>query len=290
MKTRTLTILVTLLLAISLTACVPGGNQEPAPDDSANAIATSVAATLGAGDGESTSPTWTVQPSETVSVPVPDIVFQGVSFSYDPSLAENITADVLPEQADEGGPWWSTPETISFTLNGYALPGAFLDARINVYNVADFTAVNPTVGERLDTLQDILAVRDVNDDRIAMADVFNAAQFLRTKVAFLDFQNGSGVRFLSQYGQAFSSVGLPYLFFGYQGLTGDGQYFISAIFPVNHPTLPGPESVVLDDAFAENFENYIAENEASLQGQPDESFQPSLVTLDQLISSLLVEP
>lgn len=199
-------------------------------------------------------------------------------------------AEVLPEQVSEGGPWWSTPETISFTFNGYALPGAYLDARINIYNVADFTTVNSTVGERLTALQDVLASQDVNDERIAMADIFNAAQFLRTKVAFLDFQNGSGVRFLSQYGQGLSPTGWPHLFYGYQGLTSDGQYFVSAIFPVSHPSLPDPDSVELNDAFAENFETYVAENEAALQNQTDESFQPSLVLLDQLIGSLLVEP
>lgn len=288
MKAQFLKITVFLILSSLLfSACLPAGNQGPAGDDSANAIATGVAATLAAA---LPSPTWTIEPSQAVSAPVPDIVFQGISFSYDHSLAENISAEVLPEQADEGGPWWSTPETVSFLFNGYALPGSFLEARIKVYNVAEFTAINPTVGERLVTLSDVLAAKDLNDDRIAMADVFNAAQFLRTKEAFLDFQNGSGVRFLAQYGQGFSAVGWPYLFYGFQGLTSDGQYFISAILPVNHPSLPNPDTVAIDENFAENFESYIAQNEVSLAGQPDESFQPSLVLLDALMSSLLVQP
>lgn len=293
MKNRVLKMIIILTgLSLILPACIPGDGQEPEGDDSTSAIATGVAATLGAAEQEQAlpSPTWTAQPTETASAPEPDIIFHGISFSYDDSLVENISAEVLPEEAEEGGPWWTTPETISFTFNGYALPGAFLDARIKVYNVADFTAINPTVGERLTTLSDVLAVGDVNDDRIAMADVFNAAQFLRTKVAFLDFQNGSGVRFLAQYGQGFAAVGWPYLFYGFQGLTSDGQYFISAIFPVSHPSLPNPDSVTIDEAFAENFESYIAENEVSLEGQPDDSFQPSLVLLDGLVSSLLVQP
>ena len=292
MMTRSLKLAVLMMfLSGLLSACVSGGSQPPAADDSANAIATGVAATLAAADqaADLPSPTETIEPAAPAAAPEPDIVFHGISFAYDHSLAENINAEVIPEQADEGGPWWSTPETISFTFNGYTLPGAFLDARIHVYSVAEFTAVNPTVGDRLTTLSDVLAVGDVNDDRIAMADIFNAAQFLRTKEAFLDFQNGSGVRFLAQYGQGFSAVGWPYLFYGFQGLTSDGQYFISAIFPVNHPSLPNPDTVTIDEAFTENFESYIAENELSLAGQPDDSFQPSLVTLDQLISSLLVE-
>jgi len=288
MKAQFLKITTLLILfSIMLSACGPAGNQGSAGDDSASAIATGVAATQAAA---LPSPTWTIEPAQTAAAPAPDIVFQGVSFAYNHSLAENISAEVLPEQADEGGPWWSTPETISFLFNGYTLPGSFLEARIKVYSVAEFTAVNPTVGERLVTLGDVLAARDVNDDRIAMADVFNAAQFLRTKVAFLEFQNGSGVRYLAQYGQAFSAVGWPYLFYGFQGLTNDGQYFISAIFPVNHPSLPNTDTVAIDDAFAENFESYIAANEVSLAGQPDESFQPSLALLDAMMSSLLVQP
>ena len=289
---RNMLILV-VVIAAALGACLP--DQKPAEDTSA-AIETAVAATLAAEEGSLPdtaapvpSPTWTIHPTVTASPPEPDILFRGVSFSYDPSLAEDINPAVLEAIDDEGGPWWSTPETVSFTFNGYALPDAFLDARIHVYNVAEFAEINPTVGERLATLRQVLDAGDVNDDRISMADLFNAAQFVRTKVAFVDFQNGSGVRFLSQYGQAYSAVGWPHLFYGFQGLTEDGQYFISVIMPVNHPSLPHPDTVVIDEAFAENFLTYVAEKETSLQAQPDDSFQPSLILLDQLVASLLVE-
>lgn len=288
LKRNTIILLLVVSIAVTLTACGPGESDDPA-----NTIETAVAATMAAGEVQETtvpapSPTWTVHPTVTAPAPEPDVVYQGVSFSYHPSLAANISPAVLEAVDDEGGPWWTTPETVSFIFNGYALPDAFLDARIHVYNVAEFGEINPTVGERLDTLRQVLDAGDVTDDRISMADLFNAAQFLRTKVAFVDFQNGSGVRFLSQYGQAYSAVGWPHLFYGYQGLTDDGQYFISVIMPVSHPSLPHPDTVVLNEAFAENFENYIAENELALQGQPDDSFQPSLTLLDQLVASLLV--
>jgi hypothetical protein len=281
-RLRTILFLV-VLIAVILPACAPAG------DNGADAVATAVAATLAAGEKAQPSPIWTIHPTATASPPEPDIVFQGVSFSYSPGLAANINPAVLEAVSDEGGPWWSTPETVSFIFNGYALPGAFLDARIQVYDVAEFGEINSTVGERLAILRQVLDSGDVIDDRIGMADLFNAAQFLRTKVAFVDFQNGSGVRFLAQYGQAFSAVGWPHLFYGYQGLTDDGQYFVSVIMPVSHPSLPHPDTVVIDEAFAENFINYAAENELALQTLPDDSFQPSLVLLDQLVASLLVE-
>lgn len=293
-KRLTIFLILILITAFTLQACLP--DQNPTADAGADAIETAVAATMAAGEesppdtaAPPSSPTWTIHPTVTASPPEPDILFRGVSFSYDPSLAENISPSVLEAIDDEAGPWWSTPETVSFIFNGYALPEAFLDARIHVYPVAEFSEINPTVGERLVTLRQVLDAGDVNDERIGMADVFNAAQFLRTKVAFVGFQNGSGVRFLAQYGQAYSAVGWPHLFYGFQGLTDDGQYFISVIMPVNHPSLPHPDTVVLDEAFAENFVNYVAENEIALQGQPDSSFQPSLILLDQLVASLLVE-
>ena len=52
------------------------------------------------------------------------------------------------------------------------------------------------------------------------------------------FVSGIGVRFLTEYAQYFVPVNNHDLFYTYQGLTNDGQYWISVILPINHPDLP----------------------------------------------------
>jgi hypothetical protein len=118
--------------------------------------------------------------------------------------------------------------------------------------------------------------------------IWNAAQIMQAHMRYIDFQNGSGVRYLAQYGQAAWPINNKDIFYTFQGLTHDGQTYISAIFPVSNPILPEAESVVVDDAFYNNFESYVQDIETQLDAQPDSSFTPSLSLLDQLIHTLVI--
>ncbi len=76
------------------------------------------------------------------------------------------------------------------------------------------------------------------------------------------------------------------MIYTFQGLTSDGRFYVAFILPVSNPILPDPETIQMDDAFAENFPNYIQEIEDTLNQQPDSSFTPVLTRLDEMIQSL----
>ena len=79
-----------------------------------------------------------------------------------------------------------------------------------------------------------------------------------SKPEYLKFENGSGVRYLTMYGQGFAPINNHDLFYSFQGLTADGRYWVSVIMPVNHPSLQATydDPLPADFAqFAENFEN-----------------------------------
>ncbi len=79
----------------------------------------------------------------------------------------------------------------------------------------------------------------------------------------------------------------------FQGLTDDGQYYVSAVLPINHPDLPANrQEADFDDAniTAEAYEAYLDELLSQLEAAPAGSFTPSLEALDALIESLVVEP
>jgi hypothetical protein len=291
-KTSRIFLTIPLLIALSLACSLTGEGEEPANEDAQAAIATSVAATVEAGQAadEPESPPSESEPEgqEAALLPEANQNCNGVSFYLDPALASGITADINPGMSESGAEWWNTPEHRECVLNDWALADTYHTPAIRVYSVADFEAINPNIGERLDGLQAALSARPVDGSGLGVVDFFNAAQFVKAKVAYLDFQNGSGARWLSQYGQAAYPVGWPHLFYTFQGFTADGAYFISAILPVTHPSLPLPDEVVMDDAFYNNFESYAADVSSQLNGEPDESFQPSLTLLDQLVESLTV--
>jgi hypothetical protein len=154
--------------------------------------------------------------------------------------------------------------------------------------VVDFKALNENVSEGLESLDGALKSEPLDADALRVPNMFNAGQLFHSNARALRFQNGYGARWLSQYGQAYSTVGWPYLFYTFQGFSDDGKYYISIIFPVDHPSLLDPEDVNLDDAFYENIAEYMEETRLTLESESENSFVPSLVLLDQLVSSLTV--
>jgi hypothetical protein len=296
MKIRFLNFAVPLIfLSLLLSACSPGGNQLPV-DDSVNAIATSVAATLAARDAAADptvpqpSPTWTIHPTVTASPPEANFRYAGVSFYFNELLADDITAGITPGEYTEDNPWWSFPDHREYVFNNWVLSDAFHEARIRVYSVADFKALNENVANGLDALDAALKAEPLNGNDLMVPSFFNAGQLYHSNARALRFQNGYGARWLSLYGQGYSPIGWPNLFYTFQGFTDDGAYYVSIIFPVNHPSLLNPEEVTLDDAFWENYGTYAEDTRQTLEAAPDNSFVPSLVLLDQLVSSLLVQP
>ncbi len=174
-------------------------------------------------------------------------------------------------------------------FNDWVLKDAFLDAQIKIYPVDEFRDINSGVSDRLDNLQLVLANKPADGESAPVLDVFNAGQMYKSNVKYLQFQNGEGVRFLTQYGQALSPLGWPMMFYTFQGLTDDGKYVISAMLPATHPSLPNPDLVPMDQAFMDNWENYVTDTEALLNVELDNTFMPPLALLDDLFESMTVE-
>lgn len=286
-------ILLLILIALSVACSLSGTETKPEvpPEESSqDTIATAVAATLEANQPDDPMATVfpTVHPTVTASPPEPNFNYAGVSFYFNELLADNITAGITPSNYSAEASWWSTPEHREFLFNNWILADAFHKPAIRIYPVAEFAEMNENIGVRLDALKGVLAARSPDMAGMDVPDMFNAGQLFQSNIRFLDFQNGSGARWLSQYGQAYFPIGFPSLFYTFQGFTTDGQYYISVVLPVNHPSLPNTMDITMDDDFYNNIDSYTAGIRNQLDGQADSSFVPSLVLLDEMVQSLLV--
>ena len=206
----------------------------------------------------------------------PNFTYAGTSFYFNQLLADDITAGVTPGIYEADNPWWSTPEHREYRFNNWALSDAFHTPTIKIYPAADFRAINENVSGGLDALQLALDTHPADHAGLRVSDLYNAGQLYQSNVEYLDFQNGRGARWLAQYGQAYYSVGWPHLFYTYQGLTNDGKYYISIIFPVNHPNLPHPEHVNMEE-ISQDYDAYRDGIVAQLESESGNSFVPSLV-------------
>lgn len=185
-----------------------------------------------------------VEPAAT-STPLPVEVTQSPPGSPDAmtidlsGVAQTLTVETIaavPASADV--PFWEVaPQHLVVTLQGYAVTNTLMKPQIYVYPVDELVAYNEASGLMVSDLQALLQNRQPVE-HIPFLPLMNASQVMHPLMQFLDFKNGSGVRFLTQFDQAIMPINNQELIYTFQGLTSDGNYYVSAMLPVNHAELP----------------------------------------------------
>jgi len=244
-------------------------------------------------NGVSTSFEWN-QRGGSIQPDASRFTYESVGLTLDPAFASGAVGQLVPENPGSAdGPYWEVnPQYVSIALDGYPLSGTAQSPVIAVYPVEDFRRLSPQAKTILDNLKDFLALKPASAEQIPFLPVWNAGQTFLSNMQYLDFQNGSGVRFLTIYAQYPAPVNNQDLFYAYQGLTADGRYAVSVILPVNHASLPASaDALSIDElqAIAEDYGNYRANAASALSAEPDSSFLPDLAKLDALVQSLNVE-
>ena len=238
-------------------------------------------------------------PAETQIVeqpPAPDVAYEGITFSYDESIAAGVSPAIIPGQnlGEDYMPGDTYPTHYEFGFNGYAIGNSFHTPLITIYPVAEYRAISSYASNEIDSLQSALTNHpsggSISD--LPFLPIWNAAQIFSAKVTYFDFQNGSGLRYLTMYGQATYPVDNQNLFYTYQGLTDDGQYYISAVLPVTNAILPDDGATTVDDwiEFDNNWETYIIGALQTLNGQSAENYTPNLALLDEMMASFSIAP
>ena len=295
-KKKSVEIVVLLTVLITTIAC---GLIED-DSESLNIQQTNVALQLTIAALESQQPTdpeedlievSTPIPDPTVTPKSPDINYEGISFYYDQDFARNIIPTTIQGQnmGESAPPFETYPTYIEFSLEDYVVSDHFHDPKIRIYPIEEFRIISPYAQETFNILQQALENRTeggVSSD-LPFLPMFNAAQIFSANIEYFDFQNGSGLRYLTMYGQGLSPIDNKNLFYTYQGMTSDRQYYISAVLPIINIGLPNDGSSQVEDwiAFEENWEIYLSETLTWLEEQAPQNFYPNLEKLDLMMAS-----
>lgn len=227
-------------------------------------------------------------PSRTPEFPLAS--FEGIRFRYHPQLASSVVP-LLAEASNEPG--WVMPAFYEFDFFGYVYQAGVFSPNIIVLPAQEYRALDASASEQIPQLQAILAQgRAGADEPLPLLPAMMAAQLIRARVEVIPFQNGSGLRYLTQLAQDSWPINNEDLFYTFQGLTSDGRYYVSAIFPVSHPDLPatGADYAMGDYLqFSENFAEYAGAITQNLNQASPSSFTPDLNRLDEVLRSLQVE-
>jgi hypothetical protein len=245
--------------------------------------------------GDPISPTEEMSPAGPTLVVLPPTSIEGVSFELNPALASGAHGEIVPEDpGSKDGPYWAIhPRYVSIFLDGYSLSDTLMSPGIYVYPVEDFGRLSSQAGGILENLKDFLAQKPVDADQIPFLPIFNAGQIFHSNMDWIDFQSGTGVRFLTIYAQYPAPVNNEDIFYTYQGLTRDGRHSVSIILPVNHPSLRADLNAFSESDMEEihrDYDQYRADMAAMLSNPSNSSlFVPDLAALDAFVASLTVE-
>lgn len=112
----------------------------------------------------------------------------------------------------------------------------------------------------IDKLKTIINSPDQHlPENLPFLPTFNAGQVFHSNERPFAFQNGTGIRFLTQYAQAPYPVNNFSLFYTFQGLTNDGKYYVAAILPINAAFLSpdgNPDTPLPVDGVPFDWNNY----------------------------------
>ncbi len=238
-------------------------------------------------------PTDTAIEPESPTFPGREVFTQGIRFNLSEEVAQDIAAEIVPASIGNDIPSWEIgPEYTRIDFFSYQSAGeTFHKPQLFIYPADQYAQMNPGAAESIDKLQLLLSTLEIPspDDHLPFLPLWNAAQVFHSNFAYLDFQNGSGIRYLNQYAQTIYPINNYSLFYTFQGLTSDERFYIAAIFPVSTPALPDPETMDLNQEFYDTYLQYIEDTRFLLESQPLDTFTPSLSTLDLLIESLRIE-
>jgi hypothetical protein len=219
------------------------------------------------------------------------VEFNGISVCYDPGIAQGTSTTIVPAVSSTDNPWYNVPKIEQIDFTNYATGEKFHSPRIMVFSVAEYKALYDKAEERISELQQYIANKpNIPADEIPFLPNWNAAQLFKIMPAFINFQNGQGIRFLTEYGQYAAPVNNTDLFYTFQGITNDGNYYVSVILPVTHPSLPADYKIdqAQQEELYNDYQGYLGEIIPTLSAQPLGSYTPDLALLDAMIQSMTI--
>ncbi|MBK8905273.1 MAG: hypothetical protein IPM53_29090 [Anaerolineaceae bacterium] len=286
----TLQLLIALLaLSLLLAACSTTAAPTTQPDPTAtSAPAATVEPTATTTLPDPTATPMPVEPTATAVPPTDD----SLDISLDTSgMATGFQTETVTAVPANDAPYWEVlPEYTRLTLQGYPITNHLLQPQIFIYPVEELSTVNEGAGMIVTSLQTLIqSPQEITP--MPFLPLFNATQVMHAHVQYLDFKNGQGLRYLTEFDQGIVPINNYELIYTYQGLTSDGRYYVAAVLPVGHPSLPEDATITGNEPpeFTSDFPAYLANVVSTLNPQAGNTFTPDLIQLDAMMSSLEIK-
>jgi hypothetical protein len=299
-------IVLTMSLACNLSVgTTPPTNPSPLPSD-AQLPGTVVPTVIGASPnpGSATPALSATSTAQERSFEGMEVTVEPLSLVLSPSLADGARGIQVSGVDGEDAPWWQlAPDHIQIKLEGYLLQARAREPEIYVYRAQDYAELAPVASESIRRLDNMMndPEASVASDQLPTIPFLNEEQAFASNIQLISFQNGQGVRFLTEYSQYAVSANNYDLFYQFQGVSRDGAYYILAILPISAPVLAEtndagaalPPGGIPYPYFADpnaDMQGYYASVSDLLNDTLPEAFVPTIYQLDLLIQSMVIAP
>lgn len=182
------------------------------------------------------------------------------------------------------------PQHTKLVLNGYPVQGTALQPQVHVFQAAEYAQYADLSKQIVSALQGLQYL-----DGQPLPAGFPAGPF-NAHVGSVNFTNGTGIRYLTQFNQAPLPVTNNELIYYFHGLSSDGSKYVQVILPVQAPFLASdnnPASPLPADGIPftmDQLDAYFGAVASKLNATAPSQFAPSLDTLDALVQSISVQP
>lgn len=205
-------------------------------------------------------------------------------------IAKEATAETVPAvDKSQNPPWWEVmPQYDALTLQGYPVVQHEIRPQLFVFPIKEL-GVNESAGKMVEDLKALLQTSSEGKN-LPFLPLYQNAQVLHAQVKYLDFKNGQGVRFLTQYNSGMAPINNSQLFYTFQGLTSDGNYYVSAVLPVTLAGLPETAFTATDFlGYLSDYTKHVINMADLLNEQSASAFTPDLSKLDAMVQSIEVK-
>lgn len=244
----------------------------------------------------------TEEPPKATSTPQPERQFEGTTFSYKGisfTIPKGLSTGIKAEDFDETTSFLCAMEKDKGAAYSFVqfLPDDPFDSSFRaVIYIISYKSYYETCDYGLDDIDELKVLISTSEfsafgplEPLPIPSIFNARQMYHSKEKMLTFQNGSGIRFLSEFHQDAAVPSTSALRYVFAGMTEDENYIISAVIDMRKSPLPDePEYPENMEEFFSHYDLYNINAANLLNKTPDNAFDPNLELLDRLFESLKV--
>ncbi len=232
------------------------------------------------------------------------IAVNDFSFDLDSASAANVNISLYPGDAPDvqqpGGPEVAHAD---IALYDTFPPESIYDAtgNIRIYETADFADYD-YAAQQLEQLQTLLDQRpdlaayttidpeNTSNNALPYMPSQPGSQLIRAQPRYVETASVKGITYITIFRMDVSPILGNEFVYTFQGISDDGEHYVSATFWLNAALFPAEIPADFDySAFDAGFIDYLSESVATLTAATPADFTPSLDSLDALVQSFAFE-